>query len=179
MVDNKIKIMIPTLVTPRYKSYETINLGYGKVDYTVDFKIKIEDNVKTKSIYSPSHEIKVIDNNEIEVLAYDMSRDFKLELELKNELTSNGLYSKTRDNKNIVYLSFMPEILDKYADEEKEYLFLIDVSGSMIGEKIEQTKSAVIQCLQQLDEGDKFNIIKFDNKFSAMNMSAIAVMMII
>lgn len=175
MVDNKIKIMIPTLVTPRYKSYETINLGYGKVDYTVDFKIKIEDNVKTKSIYSPSHEIKVIDNNEIEVLAYDMSRDFKLELELKNELTSNGLYSKTRDNKNIVYLSFMPEILDKYADEEKEYLFLIDVSGSMIGEKIEQTKSAVIQCLQQLDEGDKFNIIKFDNKFSAMNMSAIAV----
>lgn len=140
MVDNKIKIMIPTLVTPRYKSYETINLGYGKVDYTVDFKIKIEDNVKTKSIYSPSHEIKVIDNNEIEVLAYDMSRDFKLELELKNELTSNGLYSKTRDNKNIVYLSFMPEILDKYADEEKEYLFLIDVSGSMIGEKLNKQK---------------------------------------
>lgn len=175
MVDNKIKILIPTLVTPRYKSYETINLAYGKVDYTVDFKIKIEDNVKTKSIYSPSHEIKVIDNNEIEVLDYDMSKDFKLELKLKNELISNGLYSETRDNKNIVYLSFMPEILDKYADEEKEYLFLIDVSGSMIGEKLEQTKSAVIQCLQQLDEGDKFNIIKFDNEFSAMNMSAIAV----
>lgn len=80
MVDNKIKILIPTLVTPRYKSYETINLVYGKVGYTVDFKIKIENNIKTKSIYLPSHEIKVIDNNEIEVLDYDMSRDFKLEL---------------------------------------------------------------------------------------------------
>lgn len=175
MVDNKIKILIPTLVTPRYKSNETINLVYGEVDYTVDFEIKIEDNIKIKSIYSPSHEIKVIDNNKIEVLDYDMSKDFKLEVEVKNELTSNGLYSITKDNKNIMYLSFIPEILDKYADEEKEYLFLIDVSGSMLGEKIEQTKSAVIQCLQQLDEGDKFNIIKFDNKFSAMNMSAIEV----
>ena len=172
VVDNKIKVIIPTLVTPRYASNVTNKLEYGKVDYTVDFSINIDKSVIKKSVYSPSHKIRVIDEEKIEVLDYDMSKDFKLEIELKNELVSNGVYSTTRDNKKVVGLSFMPEIMDKYADEEKEYLFLVDISGSMMGRKLEQTKNAVIQCLQQLDEGDKFNIIPFNHEFTAMNVNS-------
>ena len=173
MVDNKIKVIIPTLVTPRYASNVTDKLTYGKVDYTVDFYINIDKSINKKSVYSPSHNIKVIDDEKIEVLDYDMSKDFKLEIELKNELTSNGTYSTTRDNKKVVCLSYMPEILDKYADEEKEYLFIVDISGSMYGSKLDQTKNAVIQCLHQLDEGDKFNIIPFDHRFSAMSVNSL------
>ena len=172
IVDNKIKVIIPTLVTPRYASNVTNKLEYGKVDYTVDFSINIDKSVNKKSVYSPSHKIKVIDDEKIEILDYDMSKDFKLEIELKNELASNGVYSTTRDDKKVVCLSFMPEIMDKYADEEKEYLFLIDISGSMMGRKLEQTKNAIIQCLQQLDEGDKFNIIPFNHEFTAMNVNS-------
>ena len=172
VVDNKIKVIIPTLVTPRYASNVTDKLAYGKVDYTVDFYINIDKSVNKKSVYSPSHKIRVIDDEKIEVLNYDMSKDFKLEIELKNELASNGVYSTTRDDKKVVCLSFMPEILDKYADEEKEYLFLVDISGSMMGRKLEQTKNAVIQCLHQLDEGDKFNIIPFNHEFTAMNVNS-------
>lgn len=173
IVDNKIKIIIPTLVTPRYASKETYNLNYGKVNYTVDFDINIDRMLNKKSIYSPSHNIKIIDDEKIEVLDYDMSKDFKLEIELKNELNSYGSYFTTTDKNKVVYLSFMPEILDKYEDEEKEYIFLVDISGSMMGNKLEQTKNAVIQCLHQLDEGDKFNIIPFESNFSSMSVKSV------
>ena len=176
IIDNTIQILMPTLVTPRYKSNITSKLVYGKVDYTIDFNINIDKSLNRKSINCPSHKINVIDEDKmerVEVLNYDLSKDFKLLIELKNELSSNAITSKTRDEKNMIYLSFMPEILDSYEDSEKEYLFIIDVSGSMMGEKLDETKRAVIECLKQLDVGDKFNIIPFESEFEAMNVKSI------
>lgn len=176
ITDNEIQILIPTLVTPKYKSSVTKKLSYGNVDYTVDFNISIDKALNRKSIRCPSHEINVIDDDKveiIEVLNYDLSRDFKLLIKLKNELSSNAITAKTRDGKNIIYLSFMPEIEDSYEDSEKEYEFIIDISGSMMGEKILETKKAVIECLKNLDEGDRFNIIAFESEFEAMNISSL------
>ncbi len=176
ITDNTIQILMPTLVTPRYKSNITSKLVYGKVDYTIDFNVNIDKSLNRKSISCPSHKINVIDGDKterVEVLNYDLSKDFKLLIELKNELSSNAITSKTSDEKNMIYLSFMPEILDSYEDSEKEYLFIIDVSGSMMGEKLDETKRAVIECLKQLDVGDKFNIIPFESEFEAMNIKSI------
>lgn len=176
IIDNKIQVIMPTLVTPRYKSNITDKLVYGKVDYTIDFNINIIKSLNRKSIYCPSHKINVIDEDKterVEVLNYDLSKDFKLQIELKSELSSNAITSKTKDEKDMIYLSFMPEILDSYEDSEKEYLFIIDVSGSMMGEKLDETKRAVIECLKQLDVGDKFNIIPFESQFEAMNIKSI------
>ena len=176
IIDNKIQVLMPTLVTPRYKSNITDKLVYGKVDYTIDFNINIIKSLNRKSIYCPSHKINVIDEDKterVEVLNYDLSKDFKLQIELKSELSSNAITSKTKDEKDMIYLSFMPEILDSYEDSEKEYLFIIDVSGSMMGEKLDETKRAVIECLKQLDVGDKFNIIPFESEFEAMNVKSI------
>ena len=176
ITDNTIKILIPTLVTPRYKSNITNKLIFRKVDYTVDFNINVSKALNRKSINCVSHKINLIDEEKterVEVLNYDLSSDFKLYIELKNELSSNAIISKTRDDKEMIYLSFMPEILDTYEDSEKEYMFIIDISGSMYGNKMEETKKAVIECLKQLDIGDKFNIIPFESRFSAMNINSI------
>lgn len=176
IVDNTIQILIPTLVTPRYKSSITHKLIYGTVDYTIDFNINIDKTLNRKSISCPSHTINIIDEEKterVEVLNYDLSKDFKLQIELKNELSSTAITSKTRDENDMIYLSFMPEILDSYEDSEKEYLFVIDVSGSMMGKKLDETKRAVIECLKQLDVGDKFNIIPFESEFEAMNIKSI------
>ena len=176
ITDNTIQILMPTLVTPKYKSNITSKLVYEKVDYTIDFNINIDKSLNRKSINCPSHKINIIDEDKterVEVLNYDLSKDFKLLIELKNELSSNAITSKTRDEKDMIYLSFMPEILDSYEDSEKEYLFIIDVSSSMMGKKLDETKRAVIECLKQLDIGDKFNIIPFESEFEAMNIKSI------
>lgn len=176
ITDNKINVMLPILVTPKYKSKITNRLQYGSVEYTVDFNININKSLNIKNIYCTSNKNKVINEEKVErlqVLDYDMSKDFKMQVELKEELSSNALISKTRDDKEMIYLSFMPEILDTYEDSEKEYLFIIDVSGSMSGKKLDETKNAVIECLKQLDEGDKFNIIPFESEFQSMNIKSI------
>uniref|UniRef100_A0A3Q3WXJ1 Uncharacterized protein n=1 Tax=Mola mola TaxID=94237 RepID=A0A3Q3WXJ1_MOLML len=46
----------------------------------------------------------------------------------------------------------------------KDVIFVIDVSGSMIGTKIKQTKQAMSTILEDLREGDHFNIITFSDK---------------
>ncbi|XP_026223145.1 inter-alpha-trypsin inhibitor heavy chain H6 isoform X2 [Anabas testudineus] len=46
----------------------------------------------------------------------------------------------------------------------KDVIFVIDVSGSMIGTKIKQTKQAMCTILGDLREGDHFNIITFSDK---------------
>ena len=173
IIDNQIEILIPTLVTPRYKSNVTNKLIYGKTNYTVDFTINIDKTLNVENINCPSHKINIIDEKNIKVENYDLSKDFKLDIKLKNELSSKAIISKTRDGKDMLYLSFMPEIDDVYEDSEKEYLFLIDISGSMMGVKLEETKRAVIECLKQLDEGDKLNIIAFDHEFEVMSAHAI------
>lgn len=173
IIDNQIEILIPTLVTPRYKSNVTNKLIYGKTNYTVDFTINIDKTLNVENINCPSHKINIIDEKNIKVENYDLSKDFKLDIKLKNELSSKAITSKTRNGKDMLYLSFMPEIDDVYEDSEKEYLFLIDISGSMMGVKLEETKRAVIECLKQLDEGDKFNIIAFDHEFEVMSAHAI------
>ena len=146
IVDNKINVFIPTLVAPKYKSTITDKLKYGKVAYTVDFNINVSKSLNCNTIQSETHKLKLYDeekNQRVEVLNYDMSKDFKLVIGLKNELLSNALISKNRDGKQTVFLSFMPEITDSYEDSEKEYLFLVDVSGSMEGTNLKESKKAI------------------------------------
>ncbi|XP_062872145.1 inter-alpha-trypsin inhibitor heavy chain H6 [Trichomycterus rosablanca] len=46
----------------------------------------------------------------------------------------------------------------------KDVVFVIDISGSMIGTKIKQTKAAISTILSDLREGDYFNLITFSDK---------------
>ena len=175
IIDNVIKILLPTLVTPKYKSFTSF-LPFANVNYTVDFNINIDKSVNVKNIDSPSHNIKIInDENQIIVKAekYNLSKDFILNVELKQESISNAIKSNTLDGNEIIYLSFMPEILDSYEDSEKEYIFLMDISGSMYGRKLQETKNAVLKCLKQLDVGDKFNIVAFQSTFETMSINSI------
>jgi Ca-activated chloride channel family protein len=44
---------------------------------------------------------------------------------------------------------------------DKDVVFVLDTSGSMRGEKIEQARSAIEYCLDHLNAGDRFNVITF------------------
>ena len=88
-------------------------------------------------------------------------------------MLSSAITTKTNEKEDIIYMSFMPEVEDSYEDSEKEYMFIIDCSGSMRGIKMEDTKRAVIECLKQLDVGDKFNIIPFTNYYEHMEVESL------
>jgi len=55
---------------------------------------------------------------------------------------------------------FAPDFLPKLP---KHVIFVIDISGSMFGEKLKQTKDAMVTILDDLTEKDYFNIILFSD----------------
>jgi Mg-chelatase subunit ChlD len=56
----------------------------------------------------------------------------------------------------------------------KDVLFILDVSGSMSGTKMGQQKAAILLILDDLHEGDRFNIMKFSSGVSFWRPSEIA-----
>ena len=60
-------------------------------------------------------------------------------------------------------LSVVPDLFDGRRAEPQEVVFLVDISGSMEGASLTEAKSALRLCLRQLREGDRFNLIAFDD----------------
>src|SRR5205085_8106915 len=59
---------------------------------------------------------------------------------------------------------------DKRRISSKDVIFVIDVSGSMDGEKLQQAKEALRFGLKQtLKDSDRFNIIAFESHIRAMS----------
>jgi uncharacterized protein YegL len=57
---------------------------------------------------------------------------------------------------------------------EKDVVFVLDTSGSMRGEKIEQARSAIDYCLEHLNRGDRFNVITFGTTVSTFRDDLVA-----
>ncbi len=76
-----------------------------------------------------------------------------------------GLLTGERDGQNHFLFLFSPEVEPHQADTlPKEIIFVLDRSGSMSGEKIEQAKSALQFILGQLGEKDRFSIVSFNDQ---------------
>jgi Ca-activated chloride channel homolog len=57
---------------------------------------------------------------------------------------------------------------------DKDVVFVLDTSGSMRGEKIEQARSAIDYCVEHLNPGDRFNIITFGTAVSSFRNDLVA-----
>jgi len=57
---------------------------------------------------------------------------------------------------------------------DKDVVLVLDTSGSMRGEKIEQARSAIDYCLEHLNAGDRFNVITFGTAVSSFRDELVA-----
>lgn len=169
--NRNLVLVIPTASNPLYMSSDD-----GKLSEIVEHKLKlnllIEPLSKTK-VYSSSHEIIVEwDENNLGRINLKnnkelLDRDLVLTFKEENALEANGMiyqYGNIKDKKGILYLRFIPELEDYEENEHKNYDFLIDISESMEGEKLDQAKNALQMCIRNLSEGDTFNIVAAENK---------------
>ncbi|XP_054831541.1 inter-alpha-trypsin inhibitor heavy chain H3-like [Eublepharis macularius] len=82
------------------------------------------------------------------VIKYDVNRDSPNNLQIVS-----GYFVHFFAPKNLTYLP-------------KNVAFVIDVSGSMYGRKIKQTRDALIKIVEDLKEDDHFNLILFESRVS-------------
>ena len=143
------------------------NNPVGSLAVSIDIKSKHE----LKSIYSPSHEIAINrKDNHSANLSYEGSnvharRDFTCYYSLSDKEFGIDLITH-RDDLNEAGF-FMLLISPKYEVNkkdiiEKDFIFILDRSGSMNGRKIQQAKDALRFCVNNLNDGDRFNLILFN-----------------
>ncbi len=135
----------------------------------VSVAVEISSDTPIKTIYSPSHDIDVNLSDDYVTCGFEERNvapetDFILYYTVSEEdMGINLLSYKSRREDGYFMLLVSPGTLETNERERraKDVTFVIDVSGSMKGEKIEQAKDALEYCVEHLNKGDRFNIIAF------------------
>jgi len=135
--------------------------------------VKLRSSKAVKAIYSPTHKISVNRISEYEAeVSYEEEnvkpeRDFDLYYTVSDSEEDFGLNLLTFKDKEEEDGFFMLMLAPKQETKEKEIIakdvvFVLDTSGSMAGDKIEQAKNALKFCVNSLNEEDRFNLITFN-----------------
>lgn len=173
--DHNLKLIVPTVVGPQYisnKSNARANNEISDDNYKLRLNLLVEPLTKI-AIESPSHDIDVEwdENNLARVSFKDedayLDEEFVLLFKEENQQEASGMiydYEEDDETKGILYLRLIPDLESTEEEEPKNYDFLIDISETMEGEKIEQAKNALQLCIRNLSEGDCFNIVAAETK---------------
>lgn len=171
--NNKLKLTIPKVIPP-VKAYSSnkkpIAILKNNHNYKLNLNLLVESFEETK-ITCPSHKItveggesnlyKITLENEEQKLTEDMVIYLE-ERELQE--TTGMVYENYREKNGILYLRFIPDIQDINNINYGNYIFLVDISDSMKGDKIKEAKRALQLCLRNLTEHDTFNIVAMGDK---------------
>jgi Ca-activated chloride channel family protein len=137
----------------------------------VDVKVEIKAAGGVESVFSPSHKIqlerKSADTAEVRYHVKNVKPAEDLVLFYRAgpaEMGVSVLAHKEGGEGGYAILIVTPPDAPRTAPEPKELIFVLDVSGSMAGEKIEQVKAAVSYCLKQLGTADRFNVVPFNEQ---------------
>ena len=165
-------------------TYEHLLMADGqRIDYvlprteSIDYRVpwKISARVKSKSpiatVYSPSHKLettRVSDNALATRIAADASMEpgpFRLSYLLeKGGITASLLaYPDPKIGGGyFLLLAGAPVKAPVNSTLKREVILVLDRSGSMAGEKMEQARAAALQVLEGLEDGEAFNILVYN-----------------
>ena len=147
--------------------------------------IELKSSHPLKSLYCPSHEVAVTRKDEhrarvsyTETDAIAVDTDFEFYYSVSDEEFGIDLYTHRENQKEDGY--FMLNLSPRYEVNqtsviEKDFIFVLDRSGSMRGKKIAQAKEALRFCMRNLNDGDRFNLIRFDDEIEAFSDNLVPV----
>ena len=141
----------------------------------IEMEIVSENELRT--VYSPSHEVIINRKDDHHVhLSYegtdvDPDDDFLCYYSVSDDNFGITVLTHRADEKENGY--FMLLVSPKYEVKqteivEKDFVFVLDRSGSMARRKVEQAKAALRYCVQNLNDGDRFNLIVFNEDITSL-----------
>lgn len=139
---------------------------------SVSVKVELKTNKEIKNIYSPTHSIDIINkDNHNAVISFEEENtkpdiDFKLYYSTDNDDIGLSLLKyKTGHEDGYFLITAAPSfIINENQIDDKDITFVLDVSGSMAGEKLKQAKKALLYCVENLNRADGFDIIRFSTE---------------
>ncbi len=139
----------------------------------LSIRVSIDSAAKIKNVYSATHKVEAKrPDKKRAVVTYKAKdlvpgEDFRLFFDTGDDAVAASMVSYRPDSNEDGYFLLLasPEI--KAKDDEqvaKTVLFVVDRSGSMSGEKMKQAKAAAKFVLNNLHEGDSFNVVAYDSE---------------
>jgi Ca-activated chloride channel family protein len=172
-------------------SFGNVNFKYPN-DYTLiqqiplnyqEFKFSLNSSRTIETIQLLSHTATQQTNNGnyayLEYTSSELSANSNYKVLYSLSLNELGLFSFStflpdslvpdeQENGFFVFVA-EPDPSNNTEVIDKVFTLIIDRSGSMSGTKMEQAKNAATYIVQNLNEGDKFNIIDFDDVITSFS----------
>jgi Ca-activated chloride channel family protein len=138
----------------------------------VSVKVDLESKRPLKSIYSASHSVEVKRHDANHATAGYEASDVQPDTDFslcfapeKDEIGVNLITHRSAGEDGYFLLLASPGIDVKEKQVvAKDIAFVLDTSGSMAGKKMEQAKKALAFCVENLNDNDRFEIMRFSTE---------------
>ncbi|MHC4819852.1 MAG: VWA domain-containing protein, partial [Planctomycetota bacterium] len=164
--------------------YPLARTGRGAGDAPrVSISVDIESTVDLRAVYSPSHEVETARAGKRKArVAWEGDRtaeakDFLLYIGRSEDAVAFSLLSNRQAGEQGTFLAVLSPVAEAKPDEilPKDVVYVLDVSGSMRGKKIEQAKAALKFGIRGLRKKDRFCIVAFSTEARSFRDGLVAV----
>lgn len=188
--DGIYEFVYPTVVGPRYSNQpaETTRLSQKWVEnpylhqgkaptYTFDLTADLATGLPVQNIACPSHKVNIdYDGPSRGSIKLDPSdktggnRDFILKYQLAGGKVQSGVLLFEGEKENFFLLMLQPPKRVSVSQiPPREYIFIVDVSGSMYGFPLDISKKLLKDLIGNLRPSDRFNVLLFSGGSSLMS----------
>lgn len=145
--------------------------------------VELNSSQDLKSIYSPTHELEIRrDGGKRATIGYESTDDVAqsdLQLFFSRDREEVGMSLLTHrgdvDEDGYFLLLASPGLVDERGEVmAKDVVFVLDSSGSMAGNKLEQAKKALEFCVANLNERDRFEVLRFSTETETVFQGMVA-----
>lgn len=168
--------VLPCVVAPRYENGQSGSAWRQNPFLTetssrspsLDLGLQLDAGMPLQSLTSPSHELDIRFINATSACATlkpapdAANRDLIVRYQLAGRKISSGLLLHEGEDEHFFLLNVQPPVRVRSEDiPARDYLFILDVSGSMAGFPSETAKKLMNRLLGTLREQDQFNVLLF------------------
>jgi len=142
------------------------------------FSANIKSKVPLRSIYSPTHKLGVTRKAEGEAVAglemgpgTDISKDLDLFYTVSDKAIGLTFMSYRPNAEEPGFFTALIAPKTELKGDEvmaKRITFVMDTSGSMMGDRIKLARDSLKYCVQRLNPKDEFNVVRFSTDVEAL-----------
>ncbi|HVS73551.1 MAG TPA: VIT domain-containing protein [Phycisphaerae bacterium] len=138
----------------------------------VSIHVTVGGTTPITTVYSPTHTVDVVHHGDNEAVvsyeAHDVRPDTDFHLYIGHKAAAVGIsvlsYRPDPSKEGYFVLLASPGVTKDATPMPKDVVFVMDTSGSMSGEKIEQTRKALKYCIDTLNAQDRFDVVRFSTE---------------
>jgi len=189
--DGEYEFVYPTVVGPRYPSAGAKDDSFVKTPYlhegvngssTLHISTSISAGMPIRELTCLSHQIapewrsaSVAELTLDEADAFQANRDYVLHYRLSGDQMTSGLLLFKGEKENFfLYMAQPPERVTEAEIPPREYIFVVDVSGSMSGFPINTAKNLLGDLIGHLRPTDYFDVVLFSGDSTTLSTEPLA-----